>query len=124
MLETFVKKKTILATWFVQKKIVSFFKKILGTAVKTVESFSCYEIEIGVTCLNVYPVMLFLAKHTNCRLASLIDIAVYDMLSKVFRFVVTYSLLSSCFSYRLRLVTKVKDLGMLLSVVSVYTSAK
>jgi NADH:ubiquinone oxidoreductase subunit C len=124
MLEVNAKKKIMLATWYVQKKIVNFFKKILGTAVKTVASFSCYEIEIGVACTNVYPAMLFLAKHTNCRLLSLIDIAVYDMLSKPFRFVIVYSLLSSCFSYRLRLVTKVKDLGLLLSVASIYTSAK
>lgn len=119
-----MKKKTMLAAWFVQKKIGLFFKKILGTAVKTVASSSCYEIEIGVAAKNIYPVCLFLSKHTNCQLASLVDIAVYDMLGKTYRFVVIYNLLSTCFAYRVRLVTKVKDLDMLLSVVSIYTSAR
>jgi len=89
-----------------------------------VASSSCYEIEIGVAAKNIYPVCLFLSKHTNCQLASLVDIAVYDMLGKTYRFVVIYNLLSTCFAYRVRLVTKVKDLDMLLSVVSIYTSAR
>jgi NADH:ubiquinone oxidoreductase subunit C len=109
--------------YWVQKKYLSFLFKI---AFKFINQGAIKHrvLSLKVSSLNIYPLSLFLKKHTNCLYKTVVDIAAYDCLGKYFRFCITYNLLSVGFNSRIFLVTKVEEKSPALpSVVSLYAGA-
>jgi len=116
-------KNYLLKNWYLGKKIVSFLKSILDMGFKNIQIVSGFEIEIEISAKYLYPLIVFLNKHTICQYKILTDMICSDTLGKVERFEVTYSLLSICYNSRLRVTCKLSEVEMLLSVVSLYRSA-
>lgn len=114
--------KILFASWLIQKKSLNFFKMMLGTYIKGV-NVKNYDLELQVNSNNVYAVLYFLQKHTNCQFDCLIDMVCYDTPGKLLRFGVTYNLLSVQYNNRLRVSTKFNNTAALLSISSLYFGA-
>jgi len=120
--ECFTNDRFLIASWLVQKTVLAFLKRVLTQCVQEV-SVQNYDLELKVNCNNVYPILCFLRKHTVCQFNYLTDIVCYDTLGKKLRFGIIYTLLSTRFNNRLRLVSKFSNLTGLLSVSSIFTGA-
>jgi len=73
---------------------------------------------------HIYPLFLFLKKHTSSQYKSLVDIVCYDRIGKRQRFSLIYNLLSSDLNYRLKIIIKLKEkLPVVSTVVPLYSSA-
>lgn len=112
----------LIATWFTSKSFYYYIKKLLGRGIQYVQLVSGFELEIRVVAKLLYPVIFFLNKHTYSQYKNLIDVISYDTLGKN-RFFIIYKLLSLFFNSRIRLVSKINELGNVLSVISLYKSA-
>jgi len=110
------------ASWFVYKNILSFFMKVLGTGVQHAKVVSGFDLEIVVVSKNLYPVILFLHKHSLCQFKTMIDIACYDTPGKKNRFCLSYNLLSIKYNTRINVVSKVTEFSQVLSLISLYKS--
>jgi NADH:ubiquinone oxidoreductase subunit C len=81
-------------------------------------------IELKVNNTNIYPLSLFLKKHTGCLYKTLVDIVAYDRPGKHFRFSTIYNLLSVGYNSRLLLITKITEKSPVLpSLVPLYAGA-
>jgi NADH dehydrogenase (ubiquinone) Fe-S protein 3 len=81
------------------------------------------DIELRVNSNNIYPILYFLRKHTNCQYDCLIDLVCYDTPGKTLRFGIVYNLLSVQYNTRIRVVSKFKGITSLLSVTSIFFGA-
>jgi NADH:ubiquinone oxidoreductase subunit C len=113
----------LIATWFTNKFFFNYLKKLLGRGIQYMQVVSGFELEIRVPTNLLYPILYFCNKHTYLQYRNLIDIVSYDTIGKKHRFFIVYNLLSIFFNGRIRLVSKIKELGSVLSVVSLYKSA-
>jgi len=119
-----IKNRNYLFTcWFFHKNLVFLLFKTMGVGVRKVGIISGFDIVIEVLSKNVYPILLFLNKHTFCQFKSLIDIICYDKVKKKNRFSIIYNCVSVHYNFRCRLMTKVNELSSLFSVMGIYKSA-
>jgi NADH:ubiquinone oxidoreductase subunit C len=95
---------------------------ILGNSIKGV-NVRTHDLELKVNSNNIYPVLLFLQKHTVCQFDCLTDIICYDTLGKPLRFGIVYNLLSVTYNTRIRVISKFKNITALLSVSSIFLGA-
>jgi NADH:ubiquinone oxidoreductase subunit C len=91
--------------------------------IKKASIISGFDIVIEVISKNIYPIILFLNKHTLCQFKSLLDIVCYDKLNKHYRFSLIYNLISIHYNLRFYVITKINELTNLFSVISLYRSA-
>ena len=117
------KKNYILACWFFNKITINLLLKILGVGIKKVVIVSGFDIVIEVTVKNIYPILLFLNKHTICQFKTLIDIICYDILKSQYRFSIVYNLISFFYNIRISIITKIKELSSIFSIMGIYKSA-
>jgi NADH-quinone oxidoreductase subunit C len=113
-------KQNYLCSWYIYKKISLFFYKVLGVGIKKVKVVSGFELEIGLQNKYIYPVLFFLSRHSMCRFNSLLDIICYEAAGF---YLITYALLSVDHNVRLRLVSKTRSPGSVLSLCGIYESA-
>jgi NADH:ubiquinone oxidoreductase subunit C len=97
--------------------------KILGVGIKKVSVVSGFEIVIEIVNKNTYPTLFFLNNHTMWQFKNLIDIVCYDIPNFFYRFSLIYNLISIQYTLRLRVITKIKELSSLFSIVGLYKSA-
>lgn len=104
--------------------IIPFFYKIFGSGVISIKVVSGFEIELKVPSKKIYPLVLFLNKHSLCMFKLIVDIVCSDMAGKFHRFSLVYNLLSVQFNTRLRVVSKIQEtVSQVLSLISIYRSA-
>ena len=79
--------------------------------------------EISIFTSSLFPIVLFLKKHTFFRMDQLIDICVVDRLSSSKRFQVVYVLFSSLFQFRVLVHVFVSEDSSLPSLSSLFSNA-
>lgn len=82
-----------------------------------------YCLSIRVLSNKLFSLLYFFKFHSVFRFDNLIDIVVTDVIEKLKRFTVYYLLQSHCFNFKLRMFTRVKELGGLMSICSLYNSS-
>jgi len=124
MLNSLTLRTCFLKTNFIfGKLILFFFKKVLGCGFFRCKVVHCFDVEIEIPSLNLYPLILFLNRHSLCLFTSIMDIACSDRPGNRYRYSLNYNLISSMFNTRLRLITKViENDTKLLSIVSLFRS--
>jgi NADH:ubiquinone oxidoreductase subunit C len=90
--------------------------------IRRIQIVSGLEIEIDTLSKNLYPLNLFLKKHTLTQFRSMIDVICYDTPSQQHRFGIVYNLLSVNYNLRVRVVSKISESLSLLSLVSLFKS--
>jgi NADH dehydrogenase (ubiquinone) Fe-S protein 3 len=84
---------------------------------------SGFEVELSVVSKKIYPLVLFLNKHSLFLFKLMIDIICSDLPGKSHRFCLVYNLLSIKFNTRIRVISRIKEnVGQILSLVSLYRS--
>jgi len=116
-------KNYILACWFFNKNIIKLLFKILGMGIKKALVVSGFDIVIEVISKNIYPMLLFLNKHTICQFKTLTDIICYDIPKKKYRFSLIYNLISLQYNFRIRVFTKANEFFYLFSTMGIYQSS-
>lgn len=107
----------------IQKKFSIFLFKIVSKFIKQVQ-IKNQSLEIKTNSVNIYPLSLFLKKHSVCQYKTLVDLVTYDCPGKEFRFSLLYNLLSVDYNSRIVLCTKLKEsLPVIPTVVSLYSGA-
>jgi len=109
--------------WFFHKNIINLLFKIMGVGIRKVVIISGFDIVVELLVKNVYPILLFLNKHTLSQFKTLIDIVCYDTPTQKNRFTVIYNCISIQYNLRCRLVTKLNEGYNLFSVTGLYNSA-
>jgi NADH dehydrogenase (ubiquinone) Fe-S protein 3 len=109
-------------SWFVYKVIIHFFYKVLGKGVNFIQIVSGLEIEIDVNFKNIYPLILFLKKHSFCQCKSIVDIVCSDSPNNKYRFNIVYNLLSINYNFRIRVISKINEFSSILSLVGLFKS--
>jgi NADH:ubiquinone oxidoreductase subunit C len=84
---------------------------------------SGFDIVIEVISKNIYPMLLFLNKHTICQFKTLTDIICYDIPKKKYRFSLIYNLISLQYNFRIRVFTKANEFFYLFSTMGIYQSS-
>jgi NADH:ubiquinone oxidoreductase subunit C len=103
--------------------IIPFFHKIFGSGVSSIKVVSGFEVELKVPSKKIYPLILFLNKHSLCMFKLMVDVVCYDIPGKAHRFSLVYNLLSVQFNMRVRVISKIQEnVGQVLSLVSIYRS--
>lgn len=116
------KKNCVAHIWFIYKVILYFLYKILGLGIRRVQIVSGLEIEIDVLSKNLFPLNIFLKKHSLIQCKSLMDVICYDTPSKIYRFSIIYNLLSVNYNLRIRVISKISEFVSVLSLVSLFKS--
>jgi len=116
-------KNCLLLNKIILTEIETFFHRVLGAGIQKVKIVSCFELDIYVESKLLYPLLFFINKHSLCQYKTLIDIICCDRLNKSHRFEITYSLLSVYYNSRLKIICKINENDLLLSVGSLYRSA-
>jgi len=116
------KNNCLILNWFILKNIIIFFSKVLGVGRNNIKVVSGLEIEIYISNRYIYPLIFFLNKHSLCRFKCVMDIICYDTIGKLFRFGMVYNLLSLQNNMRIRIITKLNEKNILLSLISLYRS--
>ena len=81
-------------------------------------------LEIKTTNTNIYPLSLFLKKHSSCQYKTLVDLIAYDCPGKHFRFMLLYNLLSIDYNSRIIVCTKlIEALPVITTVVPLFSGA-
>jgi NADH:ubiquinone oxidoreductase subunit C len=107
----------------VQKKFLIFLFKIVSKLIRQVQIKNQF-LEIKTNSKNIYPLSLFLKKHSLCQYKTLTDLIAYDCPGKLFRFILLYNLLSVDYNSRLVISTKlVEYLPVITTVVPLYSGA-
>jgi hypothetical protein len=107
----------------VQKKSSFFLFNIVGKLIKQIQIKNQF-LEIKTNCKNIYPLSLFLKKHSHCQYKTLVDLIAYDSPGKVYRFTLVYNLLSVDYNARILLSTQLTEyLPVIDTVVSLYSGA-
>lgn len=91
-----------------QKKFLIFLFKIISKFIKQIQ-IKNQILEIKTNSLNIYPLSLFLKKHSICQYKTLVDLVTYDCPSKEFRFTLIYNLLSVDYNSRILICTKLLE---------------
>ena len=74
--------------------------------------------------MNIYPLSLFLMKHSVCQYKTLIDVIAYDLPSYEYRFVLIYNLLSIDYNSRILLCTKlIEAMPVVTTLVPIFAGA-
>jgi NADH:ubiquinone oxidoreductase subunit C len=117
-------KNCLIKTWVIYANgIISFLHKIFGGGVNRIKVVSGFEVELEIVSKKIYPLILFLNRHSLCLFKVMIDIVCYDVPGKSHRFSLVYNLLSTQFNSRLRVISKIQEnVGQVLSLVSLYRS--
>ena len=103
--------------------VVPFFYKIFGSGISSIKVVSGFEVELKVSSKKIYPLVLFLNKHSLCMFKLMIDVVCSDVPGKSHRFTLVYNLLSVQFNTRVRVISKIQEnVGQILSLVSLYRS--
>ena len=118
-----LKKNYLLASWFFNKSMINLISLIMGVGIQKASVVSGFDIVIELINKNIYPILLFLSNHTLWQFKNLIDIVCYDVPKKFYRFSLIYNLTSLHYNLRLRVITKINELGKVFSVVGLYKSA-
>jgi NADH:ubiquinone oxidoreductase subunit C len=103
--------------------IMNLLIKILGVGIRKVCIVSGFDIVIEVNSKNIYPLILFLNKHTVCQFKSIIDIICYDNPKKNCRFTLIYNLISFHNNRRIRVLTKINELSPVFSLMGIFKGA-
>ena len=114
----FLKTKFVLGTF-----LIFLFSKVLGCGFFRCKVVHCFDVEIEVPSINLYPIIFFMKQHSLCLFNSIIDIACSDMPYNKYRYTLNYNLIAIFFNIRVRIITKVLETyTKLLSIVSLYRS--
>lgn len=81
----------------------------MGVGVRKVIIVSGFDVVVEVLVKNIYPILLFLNKHTLSQFKTLIDVVCYDTYQKKYRFTIIYNCISVHYNLRCRVLTKVKE---------------
>jgi hypothetical protein len=77
--------------------------------------------QIEVADEAIYPIIMFLKKHTLCLYEIMIDSTAYELLSHIYRFILSFNLLSLKYNTRILIKSKVKELNTnILSLTSIF----
>lgn len=106
-------------------KIIFFknnFKNNLPRLVKNV--FSFYDHYAIVTNrASILPLLLYCKNNSLCLYKTLVDIIVYDVPGKIYRFCIVYSILSNLYNSRLNIYTYTNESIWIPSITNLYKSA-
>jgi len=109
--------------YWVQKLWFCFLLKIVGGLISQIQ-LKNEIVELKTIGSGIYPLSLFLKKHSTCLYKLLVDISVYDYPGKLFRFSVFYILLSSSYNTRMLVNTKLlESWPVLVSLIPLYSCA-
>ncbi len=81
------------------------------------------QLNIMTSRASLFSLLLFFKNHTLCLCKTLVDIAVYDVPGKKYRFCVIYSLLSHMYNARINVYTYTNESIWLQSIINLYKSA-
>ena len=88
----------------------------------TIKTVSGLEVEFSVCSKYVFPLVLFLSKHSLCLFKIMVDVIVYDDIKSTLRFFLVYNLLSTYYNFRIRVITKINEFTKILSLIAIYKS--
>lgn len=109
--------------YLVQQKLSIFLFKIIGKFIRKTQ-IKNQSLEIKTSNINIYPLSLFLKKHSTCQYQTLVDIVAYDFPGKVLRFNLIYNLLSVDYASRITIVTKLpENLPAITTITSIFSGA-
>jgi NADH:ubiquinone oxidoreductase subunit C len=94
---------------------MSYLSRILANTSKSI-ILKSGGIELKIPSKDIYFVLNFLKNHTQSQCKFLVDLVVYDIPGKKFRFTLVYSLLSVRYNSRVQVFTRVSE-GLLVSSV-------
>lgn len=107
----------------IQKRFSIFLFNIISKFVKQIQ-LKNQVLEIKTNSLNIYPLSLFLKKHSICQYKTLVDLIAYDCPGKTYRFTLIYNLLSIDYNSRILLSTKlVESLPVITTVIPLFAGA-
>jgi NADH:ubiquinone oxidoreductase subunit C len=107
----------------IQKNFSFFLYNIVGKLVKQIQIKNQF-LEIKTNCKNIYPLSLFLKKHSHCQYKTLVDLITYDCPGKSCRFTLIYNLLSIDYNSRILISTQLMEyLPVITTVVPLYYGA-
>jgi NADH:ubiquinone oxidoreductase subunit C len=109
--------------YWLQKNFLIFLFKIIGGLIKKIQ-IKNQILEIKTNNKNIYPLSLFLKKHSTCQYKTLVDLIAYDSPGKNLRFTLIYNLLSVDYNSRIILHTKLfEKLPVISTVISLFSGA-
>lgn len=85
--------------------------------------FKDYKYYLQVSNSQIFSMLFFLKKHSNCQFKYLVDILVFDLPEKYYRFSINYLLLSLVYNTRLTLTAHAKESLGLISIVKLFSSS-
>ena len=88
----FLKTKFVLGTF-----LIFLFSKVLGCGFFRCKVVHCFDVEIEVPSINLYPIIFFMKQHSLCLFNSIIDIACSDMPYNKYRYTLNYNLIATLF---------------------------
>jgi NADH:ubiquinone oxidoreductase subunit C len=107
----------------IQKKFLIFLFKIVSNLIRQIQ-IKNQTLEIKTNSKNIYPLSLFLKKHSSCQYKILVDLITYDCPGKLFRFTLLYNLLSIDYNSRITISTKlIEYLPVITTIVPLYPGA-
>jgi NADH:ubiquinone oxidoreductase subunit C len=92
----------------VQKNFSFFLFNIVGKLIKQIQIKNQF-LEIKTNCKNIYPLSLFLKKHSHCQYKTLVDLIAYDCPGTLSRFTLIYNLLSIDYNSRVLISTQLVE---------------
>jgi NADH dehydrogenase (ubiquinone) Fe-S protein 3 len=106
-----------------QKNQLIFLFKIIGKFIKKIQ-IKHQILEIKTTNNNVYPLSLFLKKHSTYQYRTLVDLIACDFPGKKLRFTLVYNLLSVDYNSRILIRTKItENLPIITTVVPLFSGS-
>lgn len=75
------------------------------------------------TRTNIYNLMVFLSKHSILRMKTLVELVVYDLPGKLYRFILIYNLLTITQNLRLKVYIYTNEVLNVPSISTIYKSA-
>ena len=104
--------------------LLTLMKEIFNDGIINITITNEFVLQIESLDDYLYPMLIFLKKHTLCLFNILIDIAAYELLGTTYRFILVYNLLSYKFSERLFLKIKTPEISnRLQSITSLFKNS-
>lgn len=105
------------------KNQLVFLFKIISKFIKKIQ-MKHQVLEIKTNSNNIYPLSLFLKKHSTYQYKTLVDLIAYDLPGKQFRFTLIYNLLSVDYNSRILIRTKILEkLPIITTLVSLFSGS-
>ena len=98
------------------------FSVLTPTFIKKIY-YKDYNYYLQIPSANLYSLLFFLKKHSNCQYKTLVDIIVSDHPEKKYRFCINYFILSLTYNIRANIIIRNKEINGVISIVNLYNSA-